>query len=178
MRARIVDENDVDDVLDAGIKGILIRCFPHNEHKFSKARKWRGNVALYNAVIEADDVVCGHTAVVDRTVTVGNEPLRVAAVANVSVLPEYRGTGLSDIMLNDVMAEAGKRQFEVGLLFTTEAIRKVYMRNGWIEIEGQEFVRVEKGEEIVMPAESVQMYYPLKRKDFPPGNVHLCGDKW
>ena len=178
MRARIVDENEVDDVLDAGIKSILINCFPHNKEKFSKARKWRGNVALYNAVIETDGVVCGHIAVVDRTITVGGEPLRIAGVANVSVLPEYRGRGLSDGMLKAVMEEAGKREFEVGFLFTIEGIKKVYGRNGWIEVVGRTVVRVEKEEEIIMPAESIKMYYPLKRQEFPPGDIHLCGDKW
>ena len=178
MRTRIVDEKDVDEVLDAAIKNVLVRCFPHNREKFLKARRWRGNVALYNAVVEADDIVCGHIAVVDRKVTVGNEPLHVAAVANVSVLPEYRGTGLSDIMLKAVMTEAQKGTFEVGLLFTTELIKKVYARNGWIEIKGQKFIRVENELEFAMPAESVKMYYPLKRKDFPPGDVHLRGDKW
>jgi predicted N-acetyltransferase YhbS len=178
MNVRIVDENDVDDVLDAGIKSILIKCFPHNKEKFSKARKWRGNVALYNAVIEIDDVVCGHIAVVNRTIEVGGEPLRVAGVGNVCVLPEHQGTGISDAMLKTVMEEASKRQFELGFLFTTEAIKKVYARNGWIEIEGCTVVRVEKGEEIIMPTESVTMYYPLKRKEFPQGDIHLCGDKW
>ena len=76
------------------------------------------------------------------------------------------------------MGQAQKGPFEVGLLFTSEPIKKVYARNGWIEIEEQKFVRVENEVEIVMPAESVQMYYPLKRKDFPSGDVHLQGDKW
>ena len=178
MNIRIVYENDVDDALDAAIKSILGECFPHNKDKFSKARRWRGNVALYNAVVEADDIVCGHIAVVDRTVTVGNEPLHVAAVANVSVLPEYRGTGLSDIMLKAVMAEAKRGPFDVGLLFTTELIKKVYARNGWIEIKGQKFIRVENEQEILLPPESVQMYYSLKRQHFPAGDVHLRGDKW
>jgi len=178
MQVLILDETDIDEALDAGIKDTLIACFPHNEHVFSKSRGWRGNIASYNAVIKADGVICGYIAVVDRTIEVGGNPLRVAGVGNVCVLPEYQGTGLSDIMLRSVMEEAGKRQFELGFLFTTEAIKKVYARNGWIEIEGHRVVRVEKGEEIVMPAESVKMYYPLKRKEFPTGDVHLCGDKW
>lgn len=178
MRARIVDESNVDEVLDGAIKKTLVACFPRNKHVFSKARRWRGNKPLYNTVVCDKGIVLGNIAVVDRTIEVGGEPLRVAGVGNVCVLPGHQGTGISDAMLKAVMEEAGKRQFELGFLFTTEGIKKVYGRNGWIEIEGCAVVRVEKGEEIVMPADIVKMYYPLKRKEFPPGDIHLCGDKW
>lgn len=178
MRARIVDESDVDEVLDGAIKRTLGVCFPHNKEKFSRARRWRGNTPVYNAVVCDEDTVLGNISVVDRTIDVGGELLRVAGIANVSVLPGHRGRGISDIMLKAVMEEAVKRDFEVGFLFTIEGIKKIYGRNGWIEIEDCTVVRVENGEEIIMPKESVKMYYPLKRKDFPPGDVHLRGDKW
>jgi GNAT superfamily N-acetyltransferase len=178
VQVRIVEETKVGDTLDAAIKDTLVKCFPHNEPVFSKARRWRGNTPLYNAVVYDKGLALGNIAVVDRTIKVGEGFLRIAGVGNVCVLPKHRGTGISDAMLKAVMDEAGKRQFEFGFLFTTEPIKKVYARNGWIEIEDLIVVRVENGREIVMPPESVHMYYPLMRKKFPPGNVHLYGDKW
>jgi predicted N-acetyltransferase YhbS len=137
MQVLVINETDIDLALDTAIKETLVKCFPHRERVFSKSRRWRGNLAMYNVVIKTDGVVCGYIAVVERTIEVGGKELRVAGVGNVCVLPEYQGTGLSDIMLRSVMEEAGKREFELGFLFTTEAIKKVYGRNGWIEIKGR-----------------------------------------
>ena len=178
MLVRIVEEADVDDILDAAIKDTLVKCFPRNETVFSKARRWRGNKPLYNAVVFDKGIVLGNIAVVDRTIKIGQQLVRVAAVANVCVLPEHQGTGISDDILKAAMEEADRRDFPLGFLFTTESIKEVYARNGWIETKGQTVVRMENGREIIMPTDTTKMYYPLRSKEFPPGDVHLLGDKW
>jgi len=76
------------------------------------------------------------------------------------------------------MQEAHTRRFDFGLLFTQQKIKKVYARNGWLQINKSKFIRTENGVNIEMPSESIKMYYPLAVKDFPTGDVDLQGNKW
>lgn len=177
MQLRILNENQVDEKVDAAIKKTLAICFPNDVEEFSRTRAFEGNVPLFSVYIEDSDKVLAHLAIMDRTVIVGGESVRVAGVANVCVLPEYRKKGLSDMILKAAMEEAMRRHFDFGLVFTGGRIKKVYARNGWIDIPGREFITTRDGKQIELPAQT-RMYYPLKKKVFPPGTVDLCGIKW
>ena len=177
MKIRIVDEKDIEPTLDQAIRDLLVVCFPHVREIYAVARRWRGNVPLYSVLLEDSDALCGHVAVVDRTIRVGSEPLRVAAIGNVAVKPACRGRRLVDGVLAAAMEEAGRRGFDCGFLFTHPPTDRIYARNGWIEVAAQT-IRVENNEEIEIPPENVRMYYPLRIKDFPVGPIHLQGDKW
>ena len=178
MELRILKESQVTQSLDEEIRKNLVISFPHNEDIFSHSRKWRGNVPFYNVVLLDGDIVCAHVAVVDRTILAGGTNLRVAGVANVFVLPGYRGKGLSDKILITAMAEAKKLEFDCGLLFTGENIKHIYTRNGWLRISGQKFIAVANGIEYSLPPNKPIMYYPLSNSNFPPGTIHLQGNRW
>ena len=178
MRLRVLQESEIDAELDAAIKQSLVACFPNNRDAFSRSRACRGTEPAFTVVIQDADNVIAHATVVDRVIKAAGERLRVAGVANVCVLPEHRGKGLSDRVLIVATQEARRQDFDCGLLFTGENIKKLYARNGWVQITGQRFIRIEDGGEIEIPAENVKMYYPLKRRNFPAGMVHLQGDKW
>lgn len=178
MRIIIIDEADVNPSLDTAIKKTLVTCFPHNESVFSKTRRWRDNKPVYNVVALDEECVCGHVAVVDRTIRVGEKLLRVAGVGNVCALPEHRKTGLSDVLLKTSMKEAAERNFEFGLLFTNQNIKEFYARNGWVEISHRKFIRIENTDEIILPDESIKMCCHLVGREFPEGDVQLQGDKW
>ena len=178
MKTFIIDEHDIDPSLDEAIRVTLTLSFPHRKDTFAEARRWRGNTPLFNAVITDNEIVCGYVAVVDRTIRVGNEKLRVAGVGMVSVAPLYRGRKLIDTALVAAMQEAQKRNFDLGLLFTHRPTNKIYIRNNWIELDNAKITRVEDAAEIQMPPENIPMFHPLIRKDFPEGDIHLLGDKW
>jgi len=181
MKIKIIKESQVDAGLDTQLRIGLSECFPHNHEIYATTRRWRGNTPIYNTVAfddKAKDKICGHAAVIDRTISVGDCEVRIAGVGNVFVLPGYRGKGVSDLIIQTAMVEAKKLGFDFSMLFTSEPIKKVYARNGWIEITDRKFIRVEASQEIALPEESIKMYYPLGEKAFPDGDVHLQGDKW
>ncbi len=178
METFVIDECDIDEHLDEAIRDTLILCFPHRRETFSRARRWRGNTPLFNVVVQDGEIVCGYLAVVDRTIQVGPDKVRLAAVGLVGVAPVYRGKRLIDRALAATMKEALRRRFPFGLLFTHRPTNRIYARNGWLELTGRKVVRVEAGKEIETPPENATMYYPLKEKDFPTGDIHLLGDKW
>ncbi len=178
METFVIDECDIDEHLDEAIRTTLTMCYPHRTETFSKARKWRGNTPVLNAIVREGDIVCGYVAVVDRTIRIGDKDVRVAGVGLVGVAPAFRGRRLIDSALAAAMKEALHRRFPFGLLFTHRPTNSIYARNGWIELTHRKAVRLQAGKEIEMPPKNVTMYYPLTTKDFPPGNIHLMGDKW
>jgi len=175
---RILTEDQIDEKLDAAIRKNLALCFPHNKAVFSQTRRWQGVTPAYSVIVEDYDNVIAYTSIIDRTIKVGDEDCRIAGAQNVFVIPQYRGMGFSEVVLNAAMDEAKRQDFDFGLLFTRKNIKNVYARSGWIQITGRKFIRIENDIESDLPQESIKMYYPLLKKDFPPGIVHLHGNKW
>jgi len=178
METFVIDECDIDEHLGEAIRDMLILCFPHRRETFSRACRWRGNTPLFNVVVRDGELVCSYLAVVDRTIQVGPDKVRLASVGLVGVAPVYRGKRLIDSALSAAMAEAQERKFHFGLLFTHRPTNSIYARNGWLELNDRKALYIEAGKEIEIPPENVAMYYPFKEKNFPPGDIHLLGDKW
>ena len=172
MELRILKESQVTKSLDEEIRKNLVISFPHNKDIFSHSRKWRGNVPFYNIVLLDGDIVCAHVAVVDRTILAGTANVRVAGVANVFVMPGYRGKGLSDKVLIAAMAEAKKLDFDCGLLFTVENTTHIYTRNGWLKISGQKFIANIDPHIQLRPEDFVEMHIDLEHVHlFEPGDT-------
>ena len=186
MQIRIVKEIDlaipygteISETLDIAIRKTLAVCFPHHKDEFSKAHYLNDNKPVFSVIIEDGGSAIAYVGVIDRTIKLGGRRYRVAGVQNVCVLPKYRHRRLSDGVLKAAMEEAHTRRFDFGLLFTQQKIKKVYARNGWLQINKSKFIRTENSVNIEMPPESVKMYYPLAVKDLPAGDVDLQGNKW
>jgi predicted acetyltransferase len=178
MKTFTIDEHDIEPNLDEAIRVTLTLSFPHRKDTFAKGRRWRGNTPLFNAVVTENEIACGYLAVVDRTIRVGDNRIRVAGVGMVSVAPLYRGKRLIDKALTLAMEEAKTRNFDVGLLFTHSPTNKIYLRNNWIELDNTRITRLEDGTEMQMPPKNIAMFHPLNRDDFPKGDINLLGDKW
>jgi GNAT superfamily N-acetyltransferase len=179
MEPRIIEEVDMTPDLDQRIRRGLVQCFPKDIDTFSKTRAWHGSGPSYTVMLEENGQIAAHLGVVDRVITVGETPLRVAGIQNVFVRPEYRGKGLSDRILASAMERAKTWKFDFGLLFCGEKVMPVYKRSGWILLAGREVVRVdESGSELTMTPENLAMYYPVLQRDFPVGKIHLGGNDW
>ncbi len=178
MQSRIINETEITEKLSSAIRKTLAICFPHHKDEFSKTHYLSDLKPLFSVIIEDGNDVVAYVGVIDRTIKVGGKKYRVAGVQNIGVLPKYRGRQLSDAVLKAAMKEAQIQRFDFGLLFTQEKIKKVYARNGWLQIKNRKFIRTEDSINIEMPTESIKMYYPLAVKDFPPGDVDLLGNKW
>lgn len=95
MPPRIVPEAQVDEQLDQAIRVGLCACFPHSRETFSRTRAWRGSAPTWSVILEEGERIIAYVGVHQPTICVGEQPVNVAGVQNVFVLPEYRGQRLS-----------------------------------------------------------------------------------
>lgn len=178
-KPKIINESQIDDELDTAIRKSLCICFPWHEHLYEDLRPWHGIAPLFTALIKKNNEIIAHTAIVDIQIKIDDRFFHVAGPQNVFVIPEYRKKGVSDIILQAAMKEAKKYDFDFGLLFTSYVpVLKVYARNGWFEVENQEFYKIEDGRTVAFPPDKHKMFYPLKLKDFPKGTVRLTTNDW
>jgi GNAT superfamily N-acetyltransferase len=178
-RIRVVTQKQLEGTLGRTLRKALCRCFPSDRKVFSKTLAWHGSAPAWGVVIEKSRHIVAHVGVVDRVVRAGHTPIRIAGIQNVFVLPEYRGQGLSQQAMNKAMKEALRRQFDCGLLFCIPAIAKVYTVCGWQILGPRKVTRTdENGTALPLPGKNIAMFYPLKRKGFPRGPIHLQGNDW
>ncbi len=178
-KPKIIKESQIDNELDAEIRKSLCICFPWHKHIYENLRPWHGIAPLFTVFIERNRDIIAHAAVVDTQIKIDNRPFRVAGLQNVFVIPDYRKKGVSNIILQAAVTEAEKYDFDFGLLFTSyDPVLKVYARNGWREIENQDFYKIEDGKTVAFPPDKHKMFYPLELKDFPKGTVQLTTNDW
>ncbi len=176
---QIVDERDLTPKIDATIRRTLVKCFPKDVEFFSRSRAWHGCAPSYSVFVLDGAEVIAHLGVVERRVTVGGEPVDVAGLQNVCVLPEHRGRGLCREVVSAAMDEASRRGLDCGLLFCSTELIPVYERCGWQLLTDRAAVRVDSdSREKPLPEGNVPMWYPLRMSVFPEGGVHLGGNDW
>jgi GNAT superfamily N-acetyltransferase len=174
----VIDEKDVSDKLDMAIRDMLVVCFPADREHFRRQSFWR-STADYRVLGKDDnDSIVAHTALVERIIIIGPalSKIRVLGIQSFCVLPDYRGTGLSNKMMSFVIAEGSKRGFDAGILFCREKLLKVYSSMGWKRLNTDVYtINGTKGK-TVMPG--FTMFYPLRIKKLPPGDIDLAGPDW
>jgi GNAT superfamily N-acetyltransferase len=178
MNLCTIDEARMPPGLDAEIRSGLCRCFPPDVAVYSHTRAWHGSPPEYSLVVSDADRVLAHLGVVGRTIDVGGRPLRVAGVQNVYVLPEHRGAGLSQQLIEAAMAEADRRAFDCGLLFCMPALATVYAPCGWRLVSPRPITRVEAGQTLPLPGKNIAMFHPPRVAEFPDGPIDLRGNDW
>ena len=124
--------------------------------------------------------IVAHTAVVERIVVVGPalSKVRVVGIQSFCVLRDYRRTGLSRKMMSLAMEEASRRGFDAGLLFCRKPLEKVYGEMGWSMLDAAVYMDDDKKGKTLIPARNITMFYPLKAKQLPVGDIDLAGTDW
>jgi len=174
----VIDEKDISSQLDMTIRKMLVICFPNDHEHFRRLSWWR-SIAVFRVLGKSDEgAIVAHTALVERTITVGPalSKIRVLGIQSFCVLPDYRGTGLSNRMMSLVIDEGGKRGFDVGLLFCREKLVKVYAEMGWKKLDTAVYTTDGKKSKTLMSG--FTMFYPLRIKQLPPGDIDLVGLDW
>ena len=179
MTLTIVEERQMDARLDAVIRQGLCTCFPADTDVFSQTRAWHGSAPAWSVLLFDEAELVAHVGLVDRAITIGGRPVRVAGVQNVFVLPTRRGQGLCDQVMLRAMDEASRREYDCGLLFCVPQLEKVYARCGWLGLGEREVIRIdEDGREVSLPDKNIAMFHPLRLRNFPAGTIHLQGNDW
>ena len=174
----VIDEKDISNQLDMAIREMLVICFPKDIEHFRRLSWWR-SIAVFRVIGRNDKgSIVAHTALVERIIKVGPAltKMRVLGIQSFCILPDYRGTGLSNKMMSLVTAEGGKRGFDAGLLFCREKLVKVYADMGWKKLDAAVYTTNQAKEKTIMPG--FTMFYPLKIKQLPPGDIDLACLDW
>jgi GNAT superfamily N-acetyltransferase len=176
---RVIAEESVTADLDRRIRDILVACFPADAAHFSHSRCWHSRPAWVVVALVRDGTVAAHCASVERGVMVcGTRPVTVAGVQGFSVMPDWRGSGLSDRIMEHAIEETRRRGIEAGLLFCLPELEKVYARMGWRRIDAAVVTRDGSGNPAPLPEKNITMAIPVAIPAFPPGDLDLMGPDW
>ncbi len=178
METKVLLNDQITQEIDSAIRRTLIVTFPHEADHFAKSRTLYDNEPYITSVIMDGSVAAAHAAVIKRTVSVGNNLYKCAGIANVAVLPNYRGKKIGRHALKAALTDAAVKDFDFAMLFAKDSLRNYYAKCGFISIPQSTVTHFSKGKETVIPGSRVIMYFPLSIKDFPPGNIHLRGTRW
>ena len=129
------------DLLPRGIQSIralLVAAFgPDEEERFGDD-DWDHALGGVHFVLELDDDIVAHAAVVERELHVDGRPLRTGYVEAVGTAPDRQGFGLGSLVMTDVTSYI-RETFELGALGTGR--HRFYERLGWLTWAGPSFVR-------------------------------------
>jgi aminoglycoside 2'-N-acetyltransferase I len=119
------------------LRDLLWSAFPPGEEEFSE-NDWQHALGGRHFIGEVDGDIVSHASVVERTLEVGDRPVRTGYVEAVATAPDRQRQGFGSA----VMAAAGEHildAFDLGALGTGE--HGFYERLGWRAWRGPTFVR-------------------------------------
>jgi aminoglycoside 2'-N-acetyltransferase I len=124
----------------AALRGMVFGAFGgrFDEHD------WEHMLGGVHLLVEEDDGVVAHGAVVGRVLVAGGRELRTGYVEGVATRGDRRGRGLATL----VMQEAGRvieRDYELGALADGTGIPGFYQRLGWETWQGPTFAAGPEG---------------------------------
>jgi aminoglycoside 2'-N-acetyltransferase I len=131
----------------------------------------------WHVLVLEDDRVVSHVGIVERTVTVEGQPLRVGGIGAVATMPKMQGRGLASAAMRhagEYLREALKVDF--GLLVCGPKVEPLYARLGWKMISSPVLVDQPGGKKVNLPG--VIMILPCVKQDWPEGTIDLCGLPW
>jgi RimJ/RimL family protein N-acetyltransferase len=129
------------------------------------------NILVYN-----ENVLAAQVEIVERTITVGEQPVHVGGIGGVATLPEFRGRGLATHAMSHA-AQYIKKNLgrEFGLLITGERRSTFYEGIGWQFISEPVYFDQPSGK---IKNDGITMFLALTKKSWPLGIVDLGGLPW
>ena len=178
---KIIQNRDVTPELDQAIRNGLVECYPEDRDFFSAQRSWHSEPEWIVCAAAIGGIVAAHLAVVERRVLSGHEavPVNIAGIQSVFACSPWRKTGLIDRVMERATEEFRRRGLDAGLLFCLPVLaEKVYRRLGWEQLDVTAFMTNGSGERVPIPGKNVAMALPVCMKEFPAGDIDLCGPDW
>jgi RimJ/RimL family protein N-acetyltransferase len=150
---------------------LLARVFGDDPYSHMSYAKMEWNVLVYLGNILASNV-----EIVERIVTVSEQPLRVGGIGGVATLPEYRGRGLStQAMTAAAKFMKGQLGLEYGLLITGSRRKTFYEALGWQVNSEPAYFDQPSGK---MKNEGITMSLAMAGEPWPAGVIDFCGLPW
>jgi GNAT superfamily N-acetyltransferase len=173
----VIHEDAVSPRLEHQIRDCLVVCFPH-EPLFSHQIWWHSKPA-YRVIAHThrNDIVA-HAGLLLKPIAVGcaKVPVNIAGIQSFSVMPGWRGNGVSDHIMERTLKIAREHEVEFGMLFCNPPLEKVYHRMGWQAVCSDVVMLDEQNNKVVR--DGITMIYPFKDTTFPSGLIDLLGRDW
>lgn len=124
------------------IRELLVTAFGSDEEERFDDDDWAHALGGLHFVLDVDEAIVSHAAVVEREIHLDGHPLRTGYVEAVATAADRQGAGFGSVVMADVTSYIRER-FELGALGTGR--QRFYQRLGWQVWEGQAFVRTADG---------------------------------
>ena len=118
----------------------------------------------------------GRLAIVERTIAIGAEAIRVGGIAGVATRPKWRNRGVASVAMRaaaNFIAHELRRPF--GLLLCRHQVAPVYAKLGWETVEGPTRFMQPSGP-VTYPLLTMVMRFG--ERPWPGGPIDLCGLPW
>ena len=126
-------------------------------------------------VWEDEDMV-SNVHIIERTVKVGTEPVKLGGIGNIATKVEWRQRGYASAALKvaqDFLFDPLKVDF--GLMIATEEMISRYIQVGWKVVANSMMIEQPDGK---VPLNYPIMVLPVCKRDWPKGPIDLCGLPW
>jgi predicted acetyltransferase len=127
-------------------------------------------------MIWEDEDMVSNIHIIERTVTVGNEYVKLGGIGNIATKVEWRKRGYANTALK-VARKFLKNPLQVdfGLMIATEGMISRYEKSGWRVVANSLMMEQPDGKtNLNYPV----MVLPVCKMDWPEGPIDLCGLPW
>lgn len=130
----------------------------------------------WHVLVWIEGELASHVEIIDRTGTVGGQPMRLGGIGGVATASEWRGRGLATVgMSKAAQFLCGDLDVEFGLLICGQEMMPFYHRLGWQITAGPLVFDQPEGK---VTFHDVVMVLPCQGQEWPAGTIDLCGLPW
>ena len=153
------------------------RLFGWGEHIFGvEDHKYTWRPKDIHIVLDVDGLAASHVGLVDHTVLVGGQLVRVAGVGGVATNGELHGRGYARKALSYATSfMRDEMKVEFGLLFCLDPLKPFYGQQGWQLVTEPVWVEQPSGR-ILSPLN--MMVLPFDGRAWPEGTTDLRSLPW
>ena len=90
---QVIVEDHIGPELDTAVRRLLCECFPSDAEAFSIRRAWNAVRPAFSVFGRHGDKVVGQVGIIERRITCGGVPVRVAGIQSLAVASTGAATG-------------------------------------------------------------------------------------
>jgi aminoglycoside 2'-N-acetyltransferase I len=142
-RLRVIPTTDLVRAEIVAIRDIMTAAFGDDDDERFTDDDWAHAVGGVHVILDLDDRILTHAAVIERELHVAGRPLRTGYVEAVATIPDRQGRGFGSTVMVEVNRIIRER-YELGALGTGR--HHFYERLGWLRWAGPSYVRTGGGQ--------------------------------
>lgn len=174
MELKYILDHDVDECTDALIREVLSTCF--SDQPVFNTRRYYYEMPLHRWLLLDSGIIAAHIAMHEKEIDCDGEKIKIGAVAEVCVRPEYRGHGYVKKLLMESHVFLKSIDFPFAMLFANHP--NVYSPSGYKLIDNLvRFLEPETGQYKSKVFNDL-MVAQLSDRQWPAAAIDLQGPKF